>query len=348
MVFDNSYIFFFCALGVFNCLLVSIYFLLLQKKPLLKNRLFGLLTLLLSIRVGKTVYMSFENSSYLSLAQVGLSACFLIGISLYYYVRADLEKREAIPKSWLVHFGALFFIILLVGLTWPYPMHVEFWNTYFVWFIYFTWGIYILASGYELREQLHMLIRYPRKSSTGHTWLVLVALGNLLLFTSYLVGYFWLYLVEMLTFSVVIYALIFYYLSRSDRDSIFQDRPEKYARKRISAVEAQHLREHLERLMKNEQLYKNPDLKLEELSASLNISHHKLSQLLNDNIGESFRNYINRHRVENAIRLLQEKELFTVEAIAYESGFTSKSGFYTTFKKITGTTPANFRKQFNT
>ena len=347
MVFDNSYIFFFCALGVFNCLLVSIYFLLLQKEPLLKNRLFGLLTLLLSIRVGKTVYMSFESSSYLSLAQVGLSACFLIGVSLYYYVRADLEKRDTLPKSWLVHFGALFFIIFLAGLTWPYPQHVEFWNTYFVWFIYLTWGAYILASGYALRRQLYTLIRHPRKSPTGHTWLVLVVLGNLLLFASYIVGYYWLYLVEMLTFSVVIYGLIFYYLSRSDRDSIFQNAPEKYARKRIGNTEAQRLQDHLERLMQNEQLYKNPNLKLEELSANLNISHHKLSQLLNDNIGESFRSYINRHRVENAIRLLRENELFTVEAIAYESGFTSKSGFYSTFKKVTGTTPANFRKRFN-
>lgn len=347
MVFDNSYIFFFCALGVFNCLLVSIYFLLLQKEPLLKNRLFGLLALLLSVRVGKTVYMSFESSSYLSLAQVGLSACFLIGISLYYYVKADLEKRDTIPMSWLVHFGALFFIIVLVGVTRPYPTHVEFWNTYFVWFIYLTWGAYILASGFELRTQLYAVLRHPNKSSTAHTWLILVALGNLLLFTAYIVGYYWLYLVEMLTFSVVIYGLIFYYLSRNDRDSIFQNAPEKYVRKRISTAEVQRLREHLEHLMQSEQLYKNPDLKLEDLSARLNISHHKLSQLLNDNIGESFRNYINRHRVEKAILLLQKNELFTVEAIAYESGFTSKSGFYTTFKKVTGTTPANFRKQLN-
>ena len=346
MIFENSYIFFFCALGVFNCFLVSIYFLLLQDESTLKSVLFGVLTMLLSIRVGKTVYMSFESPKYLLVAQIGLSACFLIGIALYYYIKADLEKRDIMPRSWRIHFGILFFIILLVGLIRPYPKHIEFWHNYFVWFIYLTWGCYIMASGYELRTQIYVLLTDGRKSSTAHTWLVLVFTGNLLLFASYIVGYFWLYLVEMLTFSIVFYALIIFFLSKKDRDSIFQNIPEKYARKRISAREADHLQKHLEQLMNNEQLYKNPNLKLEELSSRLNISQHKLSQLLNDNIGESFPNYINRYRVENAILLLKDNQLFTVEAIAYESGFTSKSGFYTTFKKVTGTTPANYRKQF--
>lgn len=347
MIFDNLYVFFFCALGVFNCFLVSIYFSFLQNEPKLNNTLFGVLTLLLSIRVGKTVYMSFGGTDNLLFAQIGLSACFLIGISLYYYLKASLEKREAIPRSWLVHFGILLLIILVVGFVKPYSHHITFWNNYFVWFIYLIWACYLILSAYELRIQLYTFFNKAQKNSTFHTWLVFVFMGNVLIFISYVIGYFWLYLVDMLTFSVVFYALIFFFLAKRDRDSIFQKIPKKYAQKKINPSEAESLTNRLAQLMKEEQLYKNPNLKLEELSSRLRISPHKLSQLLNDNIGESFNSYINQNRVEHAIQLLKDNKVFTLEAIGYESGFNSKSGFYSTFKKITGYTPSNFRKQFN-
>ncbi|MEL7121229.1 MAG: helix-turn-helix domain-containing protein [Bacteroidota bacterium] len=347
MIFDNAYIFFFCALGVFNSFLVSIYFLFFQKQPQLKNTLFGVLMFLLSIRVGKTVYMSFEESKSLLVAQIGLSACFMIGVTLYYYVKASLIKRDVIPGSWLAHFGVLLLFITVMGLLKPLPSNRPFWDNFFVWMIYLTWGVYIMLSAYELRVQLYVLFTNLKKSSTPHTWLILVCLGNFLIFAAYIVGYFWLFLVEMLTFSVVFYALTFFFLSRKDRNSIFQKTPEKYARKKIAASEAQNLKERLTRLMQEEQPYKNPNLKLEELSSKLNISQHKLSQLLNDNFGESFNNYINRYRIEYAIQLLRNNNTYTLEAIGYESGFNSKSGFYSTFKKITGSTPASFRKSLD-
>jgi len=290
--------------------------------------------------------MSFEGTQDLLLAQIGLSACFLIGISLYYYLKASLEKREAIPTSWLVHFGILLLIILVVGFVKPYSHHITFWHNYFVWFIYLIWACYLILSAYELRIQLYTFFNKAQKNSTFHTWLVFVFMGNLLIFISYVIGYFWLYLVDMLTFSVVFYVLTFFFLAKRDRDSIFQNIPTKYAQKKIHPSEAQSLKKRLAQLMKNEQLYKNPNLKLEELSSRLKISHHKLSQLLNDNIGESFNSYINQKRVEHAIQLLKNNKVFTLEAIGYESGFNSKSGFYATFKKITGYTPSNFRKQF--
>ncbi len=346
MIFDNPYIFFFCALGVFNCFLVSMYFLFVRKQALLQHTLFGLLTLLLSLRVGKTLYMSFAGTRNLLLAQIGLSACFLIGVSLYYYLKATLEERRDIPKSWIMHFAILLFIIVSVGLVKPYANAVSFWNNYFVWFIYLVWGCYLILSGYELRNLLYKLGNNPQKVSTSNSWLALVFIGNVLIFLSYLIGYFWLYLVEMLMFSVVFYALIIFFLSKRDRDSIFQKMPEKYAHKKIDLLEAQSLEEHLTMLMNEEQLYKNPNLKLKELSSRMNISQHKLSQLLNDNIGESFNSYINRHRVENAISMLRANKLFTLEAIGYESGFISKSGFYAAFKKTTGKTPSNFREEF--
>lgn len=54
--------------------------------------------------------------------------------------------------------------------------------------------------------------------------------------------------------------------------------------------------------------------------------------------GIPFQRYVMAKKVEKAVTLLKTTESKVVD-VAYESGFSSISGFYDTFKKITGTTP---------
>ena len=54
--------------------------------------------------------------------------------------------------------------------------------------------------------------------------------------------------------------------------------------------------------------------------------------------GISFKRYIMIKKIEKAVYLLKTTDLKVID-IAYDSGFSSISGFYDTFKKITGTTP---------
>ncbi len=345
MFSNNPYLFFICTLGAFNCFLVGAYFLFFSRQKRIQNIIFGFLVLLLSIRVGKTVYMSFDTSRNLLFAQIGLSACFFIGVSLFYYLKAALGQWKRIPKSWKIHFLVLLFIVLIPGLIKPFADNVWFWNTYFAWFIYSVWGAYLLLSGLEIRKVIGVVFTSDRKSTTLNEWLVAVFLGNVLIFLAYLIGYFWLYYVEMITFSSVFYALIVFYLIKKDRNTIFQNTPGKYSTKKIDPSEAKVLVGRLTSIMIQEELFRKPTLKLEEVSSKMDISNHKLSQLLNDNMGESFPSYINQYRVEKAIQLLKKNNLFTLEAIGYEAGFVSKSGFYAAFKKITGKTPSTFKKQ---
>ncbi len=142
----------------------------------------------------------------------------------------------------------------------------------------------------------------------------------------------------------MLYMLIMLLIFRRRKSSTLLGQPSKYNNKRIEDTEAQQLIHQLENILKQEELYKNPDLKLPELAARLNILPHTLSQLLNDNIGIRFQSFINKYRIAEAKKRLASDHHLTLEAIGYECGFNSKSTFYTAFKKTTGTTPARFRE----
>ena len=60
---------------------------------------------------------------------------------------------------------------------------------------------------------------------------------------------------------------------------------------------------------------------------------------------KNFALFINEYRVAEAKQLLQENNQFTLESIGFEAGFSSKSTFYATFKKLVGKTPAAFKKE---
>ncbi|WP_417800896.1 helix-turn-helix domain-containing protein [Tenacibaculum sp.] len=348
MSLGKAVLFFICSLGVFNGFLVSMYFLLIERVKRVPNFLFGLLVFFLTVRIGKSVYTIFtpREERSLLIIQIGLSACFLIGVSLYFYLKSSVRKTKKIPLSWKLHFFFLFFIIIIVGIIKPYAIDALFWNTYFVKFIYVVWGIYILLSAFILKNTFKKMFSKKDTCSTPEVWIMAVYLSNLLIYLAYIVGYFYFYFVGTVTFSIVFYALILLFLSKKNRESIFKDLPEKYSAKKIVNEEADLLNRQLDFLMKEEELYKATDIKLSDVSSKIEISSHKLSQFLNDNLGKSFASFLNEYRIEEAKKLLRENHKITLESIGFEAGFSSKSNFYATFKKIVGLTPAQYQKQF--
>lgn len=308
--------------------------------------MFGLLVGFLSLRIGKSLYIIFTPRSErnLLIIQVGLSACFLIGIALYYYLKSSLENKKELPNKWKLHFAVLLLFIVVVGVIRPYNVYTSFWRTYFAYFIYFVWGIYLLMSGFLLKNLIRKLFSKKEKLITSELWLVIVFMANVLIYQAYLIGLFFLYLVGTITFSILFYALLIFFLSRKNRTAIFQEIPEKYSAKKIEKDEADALIQKLDELMKSKELYKNSNIKLLDIAKELHITTHKLSQLLNDNLGKSFATFLNDYRIEETKRLLKETPELTLEAIGFEAGFSSKSNFYATFKKLTGKTPAQYQK----
>ena len=100
--------------------------------------------------------------------------------------------------------------------------------------------------------------------------------------------------------------------------------------------------------VEREKPYLDNELRLSTLADRLNISIHHLSQVVNEQLGKSFSDFINAYRVEEAKRLLvnpQYKDRYVI-SIAYESGFNNKTSFNKAFKMHTGMSPSQYRKQY--
>lgn len=102
----------------------------------------------------------------------------------------------------------------------------------------------------------------------------------------------------------------------------------------------------LEKLMKEEQPFLNKNLSLTTLSDKLNTRTHILSFVINTNYNVNFYTYVNKFRLDYCKSLLEnpKKQHLSMEGVAYESGFGSKSTFNTLFKKHIGITPTQYKK----
>jgi len=120
----------------------------------------------------------------------------------------------------------------------------------------------------------------------------------------------------------------------------------RYARSGLDRAQLPGMRARLEELMNVEKPWLENDLTLSELAGRAGQSPHHLSQLLNDEIGVSFFDYVNRRRVDEVRRCLADPAYAdqTIMDIALASGFNSKASFNAVFKEMTGTTPSAYRR----
>ncbi|MHB0756356.1 helix-turn-helix domain-containing protein [Polaribacter sp. M15] len=102
----------------------------------------------------------------------------------------------------------------------------------------------------------------------------------------------------------------------------------------------------LKNFMLDKKPYLNPSLTIRKLAEELKMNSRDLSVLINQHLNQHFFDFVNQYRIEEAKSILKnpKKREFTVLEVLYEVGFNSKSSFNTAFKKHTGTTPTQFRK----
>jgi AraC-like DNA-binding protein len=121
----------------------------------------------------------------------------------------------------------------------------------------------------------------------------------------------------------------------------------KYARSGLDAEELQRIWLRLEQLMREQTLYRDPDLPLAALAEQLGVASHTLSQVFNSHAGVRFYDYINGLRVNYAKhQLLDPRHRHTtILEIALDAGFNTKSTFNKCFKQVVGLPPSAYRNK---
>lgn len=347
MEFSKELLFFFSILGAFNGLVLAFYFLFVAKPKTISNRFLGALILMISIRVGKSVFFYFNPDLAFVYLQFGLTACFFIGPFLYFYVLTIITPQSGVLQYWKLHLLILAVIASIVGYVYPFETNIELWRPYVLRTIYSVWFLYIFASIYIMRFRIKKLFLPQERLNSMEIWILSLLVGNLILVSIYYAMDITLYAAGAIAFSFLVYLSVLFVFFNKKNKSILLYGTKKYGDKKINDAEASLLADKLHTLIVEEELYKNANLKLSEVAQHLQVLPHKLSQLINDNLGKSFAIFINEFRIEEAKKVIAANESLKLEAVGYDCGFNSKSTFYASFRKVTGTTPAKYKESLS-
>lgn len=143
---------------------------------------------------------------------------------------------------------------------------------------------------------------------------------------------------------------VFRYEQAEDRAPEPETAAARYERSGLTDREAGRLKEALTAVMDGEHPWQDSGLTLAELAARLATTPHKLSEVLNSQLGQTFYDFVNGYRVREVQRRIAagDARRVTILALAQDAGFASKSTFNLVFKKHTGQTPSDFRQTAGT
>ncbi len=273
-------------------------------------------------------------------------------------------------KYWLLYPGILSILVQIVIYTLPYEMRVtvkeSLWHELTFWIVgnYFSWVVAIWNLRLLYRHRIEVLNTYSYISYKELRWarFFLIYLLATSVF-SHLIAYVMPWAFEGNTiFSVMdliaIYWVSYYGMTQRNVRSLIMsnhgDISSKVLTTPINTTQQETVPERLEDLMKkidqymeSTQVFTNPELTIVDLSEGVDKHPKIVSEAINTVGKQNFNSYVNNYRIKKAEALLLADDSLnlSVEGIGIESGFKSKSSFYSAFKKFTGTTPSRFKEE---
>jgi len=353
--------------------------LLLKKKDQHANRFIAISSLLVTVILSQYFlvlsggYASFPH--LLGVAQVIIVA---LGPTLFFFTKAAV-KKHLMKVTEIIHyvptFLLLYFNFQIVSA--PFDLKVALIDQQWSGVIYFSWYYFIFLSLLVIQMStylflIHKMIRSSYQSliqQQSNTvmirlkWMQMMLKLFILFMVFFLVAYsVWSLqytysaMIEgfiMLMMAGFIFSISYYSLKG---ETSFNDKEEegesvKSAEKyKNSPLTDDSTAENLALLityMKSNKPYLNHELKLQDLSECLSLPRHHLSQIINQEVGLNFFDFVNQYRVEEAKQKLTDDKFshLSIHGIGLESGFSNKVSFNRIFKKFTQLTPTGYIKQ---
>lgn len=310
----------------------------------LANKLFSLLLIVLSFRIGKSVFLEFMDNLDAKIIFTGLGSILALGPLYYLFVVSCSNKSFQLRRTHFLHFIPLP-IALGFGLwvqeshltSLPLPFFIAVFAFYYLHFFTYL----VLGYRYAWEKNKKGLDR------DTYRFLRLLFLGLMAIWAVYVLNLFdeeVPYIIGPVLYSVVAYTISFIVIKKGYIEKINHT---KYQSTSVSDKQTEEVFSRVLHLVEEEEKYKSPDLTLKSLSQTLNVSTQVLSMVINQRSRQNFNSFINTFRIAEATRFFREEKYnhLTIASIAFEVGFNSISSFNTAFKKQTGKTPLAYRNE---
>ena len=335
------------GLGIFHGIFIAILLWTHNKFSNYSGRILGVLMILLSLRIGKSVVLEFTNNLELIYIYLGLCLLIFIGPLFFLYCKAIIHQQSSIQPKDLLHFLPGVFSILLGIVIWEQPVtNISVTVALIIFLI-----IYSHLLIYLLKSKFQLINRTPNlpKLQKAKEWLNLLFYGLILIWGIYVLNLFEEkipYIIGPILYSLIVYLITYLAVSKEYLQVISGL---IYKTTGTDDKEVDYLFSQIENVVKEEKLFLNPDISLGMLSKILRVSPQKISLTINSKLGYNFNEYINRQRINQSLEIIKnpKSNSLTIASISIDSGFNSLSSFNTSFKKFVGKTPSAYRNIHN-
>ncbi|QSE96475.1 helix-turn-helix domain-containing protein [Fulvivirga lutea] len=344
MPFSDIVLVIISGLGVIHGLFLAVFLFTYTKGNSLTNKLLAYLLLILSFRIGKSVFLEFAEDLHTKIIFIGLATMFMIGPLFLMMVKTLTDQSFTVKSKHYLHF-----IPALIGLIFGFWMEEVYLSIYPIW----LFAIAFLT--YYLHLLIYLLIGFltAKKNSdnlnqSGFKLIKLLFFGLIIIWFAYVLNLFdddIPYIIGPILYSMAAYTISFIVIKEGLIEKVNSI---KYKTTSATDEQINELYHKVEKLIEEESLFENADLTLQSLSSSMRVSPQLLSMAINKKANQNFNSFINQFRIEKA-KSLFENEAFnnrTISSIAFDVGFNSISSFNTAFKKLTKETPNSYRNKF--
>ncbi|MGD9992760.1 MAG: helix-turn-helix domain-containing protein [Salinivirgaceae bacterium] len=364
----------------FNALFFS--FLILQKKKALHDKILICWLIYLGFYTG--IYGLFSDKLFTGFHLLSVSFISLLllhGPFLYLYISALIDNKALFNREKLLHFipFILFNLFIIISSFFPEISerirldHLEsehksplLFNLFLLFTVISGPFYFILSIRLFKKLDVNIFNNFSSYENVNLVWLrkLVYTFGGiwtvLMIFTTihHVFNMFsWIFCTHGLTLSLSAFIILIGYYGLKQKEIFIQypnrnteyvtEPKTKYAGVFIKEADIEQYVTKLKHHMVTKKPYLDANISLPELATTLDIPSHHLSRVINEQFGTNFFDFINQYRIEEVKTRLSnpEYENLSLLGIAFDCGFNTKSAFNRVFKKMTGFTPSEYRKQ---